>query len=92
MHTAARPWVTTSVALVGAAVIAVTPDAPAPPALVPQVHIPDVHLPAVQLSASIADIFTFPAFRQFVVNQINDVVTWASDWQVPQALWASRSP
>jgi hypothetical protein len=32
-------------------------------------------MPAVQLSASIADIFTFPAFRQFILNQIDDAVT-----------------
>lgn len=75
MHTAARPWVTTGAALVGASVIAVTPVAPPPPALVPQVHIPEVQMPAVQLSASIADIFTFPAFRQYILNQIDDVVT-----------------
>jgi hypothetical protein len=61
--------------LVGVAVIAVTPVAPPPPALVPRVHIPEVHLPAVQLSASIAEIFTFPTFQQFVVNQIDDVAT-----------------
>jgi hypothetical protein len=75
MHAAVRPWVTTGVALVSGAVIAVTPVAPPPPALTPQAHIPEVHLPAVQLSASIADIFTFPAFRQYILNQINDLVT-----------------
>src|SRR6185312_12170465 len=46
-----------------------------PQALVPQVHVPDAHLPAVQLSASIADIFTFPALRQFVLNRIDDIAT-----------------
>jgi len=75
MHTAVRPWVTTGVALVGASVIAVTPIAPPPQALVPQVQVPEVHMPAVQLSASIADIFTFPALRQFVLNRIDDIAT-----------------
>jgi hypothetical protein len=75
MHAAVRPWVTTGVAIVGASVIAVTPVAPPPHALMPQVAIPEVHLPAVQLSASIIDIFTFPAFQQYVLNQIDDLVT-----------------
>jgi hypothetical protein len=61
--------------LVGASVIAVTPVAPPPPVLAPQVHIPEVHMPVVELSASIADIFTFPAFQQFILNRIDDVVT-----------------
>jgi hypothetical protein len=75
MHTVLRPWITTGVALVGASVIAVTPVAPPPPALVPQMHIPQVQMPSVELTASIADIFTFPAFRQYIVNQIDDLVT-----------------
>ena len=75
MHAAVRPWVTTGVAIVGASVIAVTPVAPPPQALVPQVHIPEMQMPHVQLTASIADIFTFPAFRQYVLNQIDDLVT-----------------
>jgi len=75
MHTAVRPWVTTGVALIGASVIAVTPVASPPQALVPQVHLPELHMPAVQLSASIADIFTFPALRQYVLNRIDDIVT-----------------
>ena len=36
---------------------------------------PQVHMPAVQLTASVADIFTFPAFRQYLLNRIDDVVT-----------------
>ncbi len=75
MHTAVRPWVTAGIALVGASVIAVTPIAPPPPAIAPQLHIPEVHMPAAQLSASIADIFTFPALRQFVLNRIDDIAT-----------------
>jgi hypothetical protein len=75
MHTAVRPWVTTGVALAGASVIAVTPIAPPPPTFAPPVHIPEVHMSAIQLSASIADIFTFPALRQFVLNRIDDIAT-----------------
>jgi len=75
MRAAVRPWVTTGVAIVGASVIAVTPVAPPPLALMPQVHIPEMQMPQVQLTASIADIFTFPAFRQYVLNQIDDLVT-----------------
>ena len=75
MHAAVRPWVTSGVALVGASVIAVTPLAPPPPTFAPQVHIPEVQMTAVQLSASIVDIFTFPALRQFVLNRIDDIVT-----------------
>jgi hypothetical protein len=75
MHTAVRPMLMSGVALVGAGVIVVTPVAPPPQALVPQVHIPAVHMPDVQLSASIADIFTFPALRQFVLNRIDDIAT-----------------
>jgi hypothetical protein len=75
MHTAVRPWLATGVALVGASVIAVTPVAPPPHVLVPQVHIAEVHMPAVHLSASIAEIFTFPALRQYVLNRIGDIVT-----------------
>jgi len=75
MHAAVRPWITTGVAIVGASVIAVTPVAPPPQTLMPQVHIPEMQMPQVQLTASIADIFTFPAFRQYVLNQIDDLVT-----------------
>jgi hypothetical protein len=32
-------------------------------------------MPAVQLTASVADIFTFPAFQQYIRNQIDDLVT-----------------
>jgi hypothetical protein len=76
MHAASvRPWVTTGIALVGASVIAVTPIAPPPPPLTTQVHIPVVQMPDVELSASIVDIFTFPALRQYILNRIDDVVT-----------------
>jgi hypothetical protein len=61
--------------LVGASVIAVTPIAPPPQALAPQVHIPEVQMPAVQLTAQVIDIFRFPAARQYIVNQIDDLIT-----------------
>lgn len=72
---AVRPFATASVALVGASVIALAPVAPPPQALAPDVHVPAAPLPAVELSAAVIDIFTFPAFRQFVLNQIDDLVT-----------------
>lgn len=75
MHAAVRPFACASVALVGAGVIALAPVAPPPQALAPHVHVPTVQLPAVELSASVIDIFTFPAFQQFVLNQIDDLVT-----------------
>src|SRR5689334_9973450 len=74
MQAAVRPWVTTGIALVSAGVIAATPIAPPPPALSPQVHIPQVEMPKVELTASIADILTFPSFRQWILNRIDDVV------------------
>jgi hypothetical protein len=96
MTTAVRPWVTSGIALVGASVIAVTPiasppQALAPQALAPQVHIPEVQMPAVQLTAQVIDIFRFPAARQWIVNQIDDLVTLGSDWEDPQSLWEMRS-
>jgi hypothetical protein len=75
MHASISPLATAGVALVGASAIAVTPVAVTPQELTPQVHIPEVQLPQVQLTASIAEIFTFPAFQQFVLNQIDDAVT-----------------
>jgi hypothetical protein len=75
MHTAVRPWAMSGVALVGASVIAVTPVAPMPEVQLPRVSAPEIHMPAVQLTASIAEIFTFPAFRQYILNQIDDLVT-----------------
>jgi hypothetical protein len=75
MQAAIRPWLTTGVALVGAGVIAAAPIAPPPPAFAPQVHVPEIQMPKVELTASIADILTFPSFRQWILNRIDDVVT-----------------
>jgi hypothetical protein len=55
--------------------IAVTHVAPPPSTLIPQVHVPAVHMPQVELTASIAEIFTFPAFRQYVLNRVDDLLT-----------------
>jgi hypothetical protein len=61
--------------LVGAGVIAVAPVAPLPSVQVPEIRVPAVQLtmPEVQLTASIVDIFRFPAFQQYIVNQIGDL-------------------
>ena len=80
MSAAIRPWISSGVALVGAGVIAMTPVAPLPAAPLPTfqisaVHLPAVQLPRVELTASIADLLTFPALRQFILNRINDLVT-----------------
>jgi hypothetical protein len=75
MQTALRPWITSGIALVGASVIVIAPVAPPPPVEVAVAHVPSVHLPAVQLSASILEIFTFPAFRQYFLNYAVDLVT-----------------
>ena len=75
---AVRPWVTSGIALVSAGVIAVAPVSvtPAPTTHVPGVYVPSVQIPAVDLQASIIDILTIPAFRQYVRNQMNDYATW----------------
>ncbi|MFG1934368.1 hypothetical protein ACGFK1_27560 [Mycobacterium sp. NPDC048908] len=75
MHTAVRPLATAGVALLGAGVIAATPVAAPPEAPTPQIHLSELPMPQVQLTASVVDIFTFPAFRQWVVNQIDDLAT-----------------
>ena len=78
MQAAVRPWVTSGIALVGASVIAVAPVSVAPTSTthVPAVYVPSVQMPAVDMQASIIDILTIPAFRQYVLNQINDYATW----------------
>jgi hypothetical protein len=61
---------TSGVVLATAGAIAVTPVAP-----VQHFDVPEV--PAVQLSATIGDILIFTAFRQYILNQIDDIVTLA---------------
>lgn len=75
MHTALRPWTTTGIALVGAGVIAVAPIAPVTSALEPvavRTHAPTVYLSQVELTATVADILQFPAFRQYIINEVGD--------------------
>lgn len=69
----------TATAFLAASVIAVAPPPSALTAL-PAVTahpaaIPTVQVPDIQLAATVADIFQFPAFRQWVVNQVDDVLT-----------------
>lgn len=75
MQTVVRPFVATSVALIGASVITVAPVAPFAPAVAPQSQVTGTHMPSVQLSASVAEIFTLPAFRQYILNRIDDLFT-----------------
>ena len=42
-------------------------------------------MPEVQLTASIADIFTFPALRQSILNRIDDIVTLSAGLAVSGA-------
>lgn len=70
---AARPWITTGVALLGAGIIAA-------PAAAPQSALPTIHLPAIDLSASVLDIFTVPALRQWVANQIEGYAVLAAGY------------
>ncbi|MUM32507.1 hypothetical protein [Mycolicibacterium sp. CBMA 361] len=61
-------------ALMAASIVAVTPPPPAFTALpAPVVH--SVQVPDIQFAATVADILQFPAFKQWVINQITDVVT-----------------
>ncbi len=78
MQATIRPWVTTGIAIVGASVIAVTPISPPPTIYEPEVRVPSVQVPAVDLQASVLDILTFPAFRQYIVNQVLYYGTWAA--------------
>ncbi|TGD89733.1 hypothetical protein BayCH28_03810 [Mycolicibacterium sp. CH28] len=58
-------------ALLGAGIIAT-------PAAAPQVSLPQVHLPAIELQASVLDIFTVPALRQYIANQVLGYATLAA--------------
>lgn len=82
MHSAIRPWVTPGVVLAGASLIAATQVVPPPQVSAVQSAVPAVHsaLPEVQLTASVLEIFTFPAFRQYIVNQISDLVNNLVAW------------
>lgn len=75
MHTlTARLSLPTAAAVMAAGIIVTAPPPPvlrALPAPVPH----SVQMPDIQLTATIADILQFPAFKQWVANQITDFVT-----------------
>ncbi len=75
MHTlTTRLSLPTAAAVMAAGIIVTAPPPPVLTALpAPVIH--SVQMPDVQLTATIADILQFPAFKQWVVNQITDVVT-----------------
>jgi len=62
-----------------ASVIVTAPPPPVltalPAPIVHSVQMPDIQVPDIQLTATIADILEFPAFKQWVANQITDFVT-----------------
>lgn len=72
-----RPWITSGIAVVGASVITVAPIAPPPAVPAPSMDVSaaPLALPDIQLTASIADILTLPVLRQYIVNQIDDLLT-----------------
>lgn len=65
MNAATRPFAAAGVALMGAGFIAATPAIAPTTSALPQVHIPDL-----ALQASIFDIFTFPAYQQAILNEV----------------------
>ena len=75
MHTlTARLSLPTAAAVMAAGVIVASPPPPVLRALpAPVVH--SVQMPDIQLTATIADILEFPAFRQWVKNQVDDALT-----------------
>jgi hypothetical protein len=76
MTSATRPFMTGFAAL-SATAIAIAPIAPPPPAAAPpMVHVAPQQLPPLELTASIADILTFPVLREYIINQLTDLATW----------------
>jgi hypothetical protein len=75
MHTlTTRLSLPTAAAVMAAGVIVTAPPPPALTALpAPVIH--SVQLPDIQLTATVADILQFPAFRQWVINQVDDALT-----------------
>jgi len=75
MHTlTARLSLPTAAAVMAAGIIVTAPPPPVLTALpAPVIH--SVQMPDIQLTATIADILQFPAFKQWVANQITDFVT-----------------
>ena len=66
----------TAAALVAATVITITPTASPPPAFSavtpPVVH--SMQLPDLKLAATVADLLEVPALKQWVINQLQDIV------------------
>ncbi|MCB9408937.1 hypothetical protein [Mycolicibacterium sp.] len=73
MNAATRPFAAAGVALMSAGFIAATPAIAPTTSALPQVHIPDV-----VLQASIFDIFTFPAYQQALLNEVEFVAIRAA--------------
>ncbi|SEH86114.1 hypothetical protein SAMN04489835_4993 [Mycolicibacterium rutilum] len=77
MPTTARPLFSTGMALLSASAIVIAPIAPVPEtAVAAPVHAAAPLAPPLQLTASIADILTFPVLREYIINQITDLATW----------------
>jgi hypothetical protein len=75
MHTlTTRLSLPTAAAVMAAGVIVTAPPPPALTALpAPVIH--SVQVPDIQFTATVADILQFPAFRQWVINQVDDALT-----------------
>ena len=73
MNAATRPFAAAGVALMSAGFIAATPAIAPTTSALPQVHIPDL-----ALQASIFDIFTFPAYQQAILNEVEFVAIRAT--------------
>lgn len=83
MHALASRLSLPTAAFVAAGVVAVTPVVAPPAALsvaAPPVAVSAVPLPKIELTASVLDILQFPAFKQWVANQVIDVAILGAGW------------
>ncbi|MEO3757280.1 hypothetical protein ABGB19_03180 [Mycobacterium sp. B14F4] len=62
------------------AVAPITPVTAPPDVPVAVAKVRSVTLPDVQLAASVADIFTFPILRQYVINEVGDFLVQIGAW------------
>jgi hypothetical protein len=67
-----RPFTAAGTALIGASIIATSAIAPV------QVTAPRMTDAAIQLQATVLDIFTFPAIRQALTNEVEYAALWAA--------------
>jgi len=67
-----RSFAAAGTALVGASIIATSAIAPV------QVTVPRITDAAIQLQATVLDIFTFPAIKQAVINEVEYAALWAA--------------